>query len=71
MASNSQIDRAIQRCVRIALRGPKTPLAALATSLDELRGKSTWNDRDIRLVQASAYRRLILEPSRYSQLERA
>ena len=63
MAHYTTIDAAIQRCVRSALRGPKTPLAALATSLDELREDRSWNPRDIERVKAVAFRRLV-QPAR-------
>jgi hypothetical protein len=59
MANRTRIDRAIRWCVRSALRGPKTPLAALATLLDELRQVPSWNARDVRQVQAAAFRKLV------------
>jgi hypothetical protein len=71
MATKARIDYATRRCVRIALQGPKTPLAALATCLDDLRRDPSWDDRGVRQVRAKAFRRLILQPARYSHLERA
>jgi hypothetical protein len=58
MTTNTRIDNAVKHCVRSALGGPKTPLAALATSLDELRGDSSWTTRDIERVREIAYNRL-------------
>ena len=63
MTTNSRIDQAIHWCVRSALRGPKTPLAALATLLDELRHDPSWDHRDIKKVQVVAFRRLV-QPGR-------
>jgi hypothetical protein len=64
MAHYKRIDAAIHRCIRAALRGPKTPLATLATSLDELREDPSWNRHDIERVKAVAYRRLV-QPARF------
>jgi hypothetical protein len=59
MANRTRFDRAIRWCVRSALRGPKTPLATLATLLDELRQVPSWNARDVRKVQTVAFHRLV------------
>jgi hypothetical protein len=59
MANRTRIDRAIRWCVRSALRGPKTPLATLATLLDELRQVPSWNARDVKQVQAVAFHKLV------------
>lgn len=73
MATLTRIDRAIHQCVRSALGGPKTPLATLATSLDELRNDPSWNAREIRQIQSRAYWRLTLphRSQNLAQLERA
>ena len=63
MAHYKNIDDAIHRFVRTALRGPKTPLASLATSLDEMREDPSWNRRDIERITAIAFRRLV-QPAR-------
>lgn len=72
MATITRTDLAANACVRSALRGPKTPLAALATSLDALRDDPSWNKRDVEQVRAKAFRRLTRPTRRdYSRLEPA
>ena len=63
--ANTRIDHAVRRCVRSAMCGPKTPLAALATAIDELRDDPSWDECEIEQVQAKAYRRLS-RPTQYS-----
>jgi hypothetical protein len=71
MTTITRIDRTTNACVRNALEGPKTPLAALATTLYELRNDPTWSPRDVRQVQVRAFRRLIRREQSYAQLEQA
>jgi len=72
MATVTRIDRFTRAVVYSALKGPKTPLATLATMLDGLRGNPAWTQHDIEQVQLRAFRRLTRWPTTSrAQLERA
>ena len=68
MTTITRTDLAANACVRSALRGPKTPLAALATCLEILREDPSWNKRDVAQVHAKAFRRLT-RPTRRQPLQ--
>jgi len=72
MATLTRIDRVTQEVIYSAVKGPKTPLATLATALDELRSNPLWHPRDIEQVHRRAFRLLTRQNrSSRSQLERA